>query len=98
MTNSNNKKRTPLRNKANTMSSSHTSKYSSRSTPQSMSSNQRSAHFSDKSSTSANAFVQDIHSRLGRAEQEEREIKKKLVPRLAKRACKLIYSFQSITG
>ncbi|KAL3788336.1 hypothetical protein ACHAWO_008565 [Cyclotella atomus] len=68
------------------MSSSHTSKYSSRSTPQSMSSHQRSAHPSEKSSRSADAFVQDIHSRLSRAEQDERDIQKILVPRLAKRA------------
>lgn len=69
------------------MSSSHTSKYSSRSTPQSMSSHQRSAHPSEKSSRSADAFVQDIHSRLSRAEQEEREIQNILIPRLATRAC-----------
>jgi hypothetical protein len=68
------------------MSSSHTSKYSSRSTPQSVSSNQRSAPSSDKSSKSADAFVQVIHSRLSRAEQEEREIQRILIPRLAKRA------------
>jgi hypothetical protein len=54
-----------------------------------MSSHQRSAHPSEKkSSRSADAFVQDIHSRLSRAEQEERDIQKILVPRLAKRACK----------
>ena len=62
------------------MPSSHASKHS---TTQSMSSNQRSAHSSDKS---ADVFVHDIHSRISRSEREEQEKKRILVPRLAKRA------------
>ncbi|KAL3797822.1 hypothetical protein HJC23_006860 [Cyclotella cryptica] len=68
------------------MSTGHTASYSSRSTPQSMHTHEQSFHPSLQSSNSARAFVQDIHSRLDRADREERELARRLVPRLAARA------------
>jgi hypothetical protein len=50
------------------------------------SSHSASTHARYVTQSSGDAFVQNIHSRLSRSEQEKREIQRVLVPRLAKRA------------